>query len=272
MNRGIVSLCLGVVLGLGGCAFRNDQPATVEPGGGASNDANPWKSITSADVVYIGEVHNNQRDHEYELQLVKKMLAHHFRIAVGWEMFARTNQPLLDKFNRHQISLEQLLDQSGFKKSWGVYSPVYAKILTTSAANGIPNVGLNATDRLVHRVAMGQTLNQTEQRQIPTGYKVRRGAFESFVHLLGDHPGMATADLQRYFDAQNIWDQTMADSIVEFHRQNPETKILVLAGRAHVEGGFGVPAYVAQKANLRQLVLVPPSGRRERMHGVQGNQ
>jgi aminopeptidase N len=268
MNRRIVSPCLAVVLGLGGCAFRNHQPVLVEPAGGASNDASLWKSITSADVVYIGEVHNNQRDHEYELQLVKNMLAYHFRIAVGWEMFARTNQPLLDKFDRHQISLEQLLDQTGFKKSWGVYSPVYAKILATTAANGIPNIALNATNRLVHRLAMGQTLNPAEQKQVPTGYKVRPGAFENFVNLLGDHPGMAAADLHRYFDAQNTWDQTMADSIVEFHRQNPETKIIVLTGRAHVQGGFGVPSYVAQKANLRQLVLFPPLGRQEQLYGM----
>ena len=229
----------------------------VAPAGGDANDARLWKSISSADVVYFGEVHNNQSNHEYELQLVKSMLAHHLRIAVGWEMFARNNQPLLDQFNRRQISLAQLLDQSGFRKSWGVYSPVYAKILATTSANGVPNVGLNAENRLVHRVAMGQTLNQAEQSQIPAGYKVRPEAFDNFVNLLGDHPGMATADLHRYFAAQNIWDQTMADSIVEFHRQNPETKILVLAGRAHVQGGFGVPGYVPQKANLRQLVLVP---------------
>ena len=228
----------------------------IEPAGGEGNDTNLWKSIGSADVVYIGEVHNKQSDHEYELNLLKGMLAHHLRIAVGWEMFALMNQPLLDKLNRREISLEQLLDQSGFKKSWGVYSPLYAKILATTAANGIPNIGLNATDRLVHRVAMGQTLDQAEQRQVPSGYRVPPGAFENFVHLLGDHPGMATTDLHRYFDAQNIWDQTMANSIVGFHRQNPETKILVLAGRAHVQGGFGVPGYVSQKADLRQLVLL----------------
>jgi len=257
MNRIFVSLCLAVVFGLGGCALRNQQPVMVAPAGGDGNDPKLWKSINSADVVYIGEVHNNQSNHEYELELVKSMLARHLRIAVGWEMFARSNQPLLDKFNRRQISLEQLLDQSGFKKSWGVYSPVYAKILATTAANCVPNVGLNAEDRLVHRVAMGQTLNQPEKNQIPTGYKVRPGAFENFVNLLGDHPGMASADLQRYFAAQNIWDQTMADSIVEFHRRNPETKVLVLAGRAHVQGGCGVPGYLPQKANLRQLVLLP---------------
>ena len=259
MNGRIATLGLTFVIGFAGCAFRNQPPVAFERAGAKSNDTKLWNSISVADVVYLGEVHSDQRNHEYELELVKSLLARGLRVAVGWEMFSRIDQTLLDEFDRRQISLEQLLDQSGFKKSWGVYSPVYAKILATTVANGIPNIGLNATNTLVHQVAMGQTLNQDERTQLPTGYRVHPGAFENFVNLLGHHPGVAEADLHRYFDAQNIWDQTMADSIVEFHRKNPGTKLIVLAGRAHVQGGFGVPGYVTQKANLRQLVLFPPA-------------
>lgn len=265
MNERIATLCLAFVIGFGGCAFRNHQPVAFERVATKGNDSKLWNSISAIDVLYVGEVHNDQRNHAYELELVKSALAHNIRVAVGWEMFSRIDQPLLDEFDRRQIPLEQLLDQSGFKKSWGLYSPVYAKILATTVANGIPNVGLNATNTLVHHVAMGQTLSQDERRQVPTGYRVYSGAFENFVNLLGDHPGVAAADLHRYFEAQNIWDQTMADSILEFHRKNPGTKLIVLAGRAHVQGGFGVPGYVRQKANLRQLVLFPPLGRREQL-------
>jgi aminopeptidase N len=258
LNLSITSLSLIIVLGLGGCAFRYDRRATViEPTGLKGIDAQLWESIKSADVIYVGEVHDHQQDHAYELRLIEGGPAQHLQVAVGWEMFHRINQPLLDQFDRQRISLNQLLDQTGFKKSWGVYSPVYAKILAATVRKGIPNVGLNATDTLVHHVAMGQALSQTEARAIPTGYRVSSGAFQNFVNLLGNHPGMAKADLHRYFDAQNIWDQTMADSIIEFHRQNPGTKLIVLSGRAHVQGGFGVPGYVAQKANLRQLVILP---------------
>ena len=259
MNGRIATLSLAFVICLGGCAFRNHEPVAFERAGAKGSGTKLWNSISVADVVYIGEVHNDQRNHEYELEFVKSALAQSLRVAVGWEMFSRIDQPLLDEFDRRQISLGQLLDQSGFKKSWGVYSPVYAKILATTVANDFPNIGLNATNTLVHHVAMGQTLSEDERRQVPTGYRVHPGAFENFVNLLGDHPGVAAPDLRRYFDAQNIWDQTMADSILEFHRKNPGTKLIVLTGRAHVQGGFGIPGYVTQKANLRQLVLFPPT-------------
>jgi uncharacterized iron-regulated protein len=75
---------------------------------------------------------------------------------------------------------------------------------------------------------------------------------------LGDHPGMQENDLSRFFAAQNLWDQTMAKTILEFRQKYPKTKLLVLTGRDHVKGGFGIPNYVSQKSSAKQLVLFPP--------------
>jgi len=34
---------------------------------------------------------------------------------------------------------------------------------------------------------------------------------------------------------------------------------LVLTGRGHVKGGFGIPNYVSQRSSAKQLVLFPPA-------------
>ena len=49
----------------------------------------------------------------------------------------------------------------------------------------------------------------------------------------------------------------MADRILEFKRRNPKVKLVVLTGRDHVFGGYGIPFYLRQKAGLQQLVLIP---------------
>ena len=59
------------------------------------------------------------------------------------------------------------------------------------------------------------------------------------------------------FAAQNLWDQTMAGTILEFREKHPESKVVVLTGRGHVSGGYGIPFFVSQKARYRQLVLLP---------------
>jgi hypothetical protein len=49
--------------------------------------------------------------------------------------------------------------------------------------------------------------------------------------------------------------QCIAENIVEYFRDKPDAKLLVLIRRAEIETSHGVPFYVARKLNVRQLVL-----------------
>ena len=49
----------------------------------------------------------------------------------------------------------------------------------------------------------------------------------------------------------------MATRIVDYLAAHPERKLIVLIGRGHVEGGYGVPAFVSQKTDAQQLVVYP---------------
>ena len=216
-----------------------------------------WNRIAAADVIYIGETHSSRKDHLYELELIRGMIRRRIKFAVGWEMFDRTQQSDLNRFNEGRLTLAELFARTGFDKSWATYSPLYARILETTARANIPNIGLNAPTALAHKVAQGEPLSPNEKKQIPTEFRVPAGAYRHFVGLLGEHPGMEPGDLPRFFAAQNVWDQTMAKTILEFHKRNPGTKLVVLTGRGHVQGGFGVSNYVQQKSATKQLVLVP---------------
>jgi uncharacterized iron-regulated protein len=222
-----------------------------------AKEAESWNRIADADVVYIGETHSSRRDHAYELELIQWMIRSRIQFAVGWEMFERTQQAELDRFNKGKLSLAELFARTGFEKSWATYSPLYATILETTARARISNIGLNAPPALAHKVAAGEPLSPGEKKQIPTEFRIPAGAYRHFVGLLGEHPGMAPVDLPRFFAAQNLWDQTMAKTILEFHKRNPTTKLLVLTGRGHIQDGFGVPNYVHQKSAMKQLVLLP---------------
>jgi uncharacterized iron-regulated protein len=216
-----------------------------------------WTRIADADVVYIGETHSSRKDHAYEVELIRAMIGSRIHFAVGWEMFERTQQADLDRFNEGGLSLTQLFARTGFAKSWATYSPLYARILETTSRANIPNIALNASPALAHKLAEGKPLSLREKKQIPTEFRIPAGAYRHFVGLLGEHPGMEKDDLPHFFAAQNLWDQTMAKTILQFHEKKPGTKLLVLTGRGHVQDGFGVPNYVHQKSATKQLVLLP---------------
>jgi len=216
-----------------------------------------WQAVTNANIIYVGETHDRPSDHAYELRLVREMIRRRIAFAIGWEMFDQTQQPLLDAWDRRAIGLQQLFRETGFDRAWAVYSPIYAKILETAQRSARKNVALNATPALVSKVAHGHSLSHRDRMQLPRGFTPSEAGYRNFVSLMGNHPDLPAGHLRSFFAAQNVWDQTMADRILQFNRLQSGEKLVVLAGRGHVAGGFGVPFYVRQKRALRQLILLP---------------
>ena len=216
-----------------------------------------WQAVAKANIIYVGETHDRPGDHAYELRLVREMIRRRIAFAIGWEMFDQTQQPLLDAWDRGAISLQQLFRDTGFDRAWAVYSPIYSKILKTAQRSARTNVALNATPALVRKVAHGQSLSHRQRAQLPRGFTTSEASYRNFVSLMGKHPDLPAGHLRSFFAAQNVWDQTMADRILQFNRLQSGAKLVVLAGRGHVAGGFGVPFYVEQKRTVQQLILFP---------------
>jgi uncharacterized iron-regulated protein len=260
--RFLLFLTLGAAfLLLGACAQKPAQsraPAVgVTSGTLAGADAGFPQALSQAEVIYVGEIHDNPQHHAYEARLIETLARNRARFVVGWEMFDRSQQPALDAWQRGQLTQTQLFQQTGFQHAWAAYSPWYARILNETRRLGIRNLALNARPDLVRKVSRGIRLTPAENRELPRGFSTDEGAFRNFVRMIGAHPGLTRNSLRRFFHAQSLWDQTMASVILDFHAREPQTKVVVLTGRGHVEGGYGIPYFVNQKAHLRQLVLLP---------------
>jgi uncharacterized iron-regulated protein len=215
-----------------------------------------WLGLEKTDVVlYVGETHDDPADHQYELDLVLGLVKRMIQFAIGWEMFDKTQQGTIDAWAAHAISLKEMLAKTDFQKKWGIYSPAYEQILQVAGKAGVRNVALNAPPELPRKIARGEPLTPEEHAMVPTGFVPTQAGYRNFVAMMGDHPGMHAADQRRFFDAQNAWDQTMASQILEFKRRNPKVLLLVLTGRGHVSGGFGIPYYVKQKAHCKQIIF-----------------
>ena len=259
---GISLLASGLPIG---CTNLNKGLALPKAGGPipVSNQRTPsaaerayWSQLAPARIIYIGETHNSNADHEYQLEVLKGLKLRGAKFAVGWEMFEAAQQPLLDQWVDRRLSTEGLLEKTDFQHRWGMYSVMYEKILRWTQSEGVADLALNAPDGLSHKLAAGQALDAAERELLPTGYQPLPGGYEHFVEQMGEAPH-AGANLENFYKAQLIWDQTMATHIVEYLGAHPEGKLVVLLGRGHVDGGFGVPAFVSQKTDAPQLVLYP---------------
>lgn len=252
----LLALLVGGLSSLSCATLAAGRQITKEVRHSQDGDIAFWNTVKQVDVIYVGETHDDPADHEYQIQLIRGLLARKLGFAVGWEMFDWTQQALLEDWHRRRISLDELLSRTDFQKSWGLYSPAYSKILKITGQNRIRNIALNAPAGLPRKIAHGENLTREEQQMMPEGFVATEGAYKNFVSMIGDHPGMQRNDLRRFFDAQEVWDQTMAARILEFAKGHPGGKLVVLTGRGHLLGGYGVPFYVRQKSNLKQLVLL----------------
>ena len=262
---GLVVLLLLSLLGSNACT--NNVPVLALPkAGGPIPVSAPheqtaaerayWEQLASARVIYIGETHNSNSDHEYQFDVLKGLRARGTQVTVGWEMFDLTQQPLLDSWDAHHLSTDVLLEKTDFQRHWGTYSVMYEKILRWTQAEDVPCLALNAPPNLSHKLAQGQALDPPEQALLPTGYHPLPGGYEHFAEQMSQNPH-GGANLENFYKAQLLWDQTMAGRIVDYLAAHPDRKLIVLIGRGHVEGGYGVPSFVSQKSDAAQLVVYP---------------
>ena len=212
-----------------------------------------WDQLAPARVIYIGETHTSNADHEYQFDVLKGLKARGIACTIAWEMFDE-GQQLLDAWDAHHLATDAMLEKTDFQRHWGTFSVMYEKILRWSQGEGIPSLALNAPAALSQKLARGQTLDTSEQEQLPTGYRPLPGGYEHFTEQMNQAPH-AGANLENYYKAQLLWDQTMATRIVEYVNAHPDRKLIVLIGRGHIEGGFGVPAFVSEKTDAPQLLV-----------------
>ncbi len=228
-----------------------------------------WDQLAPARIIYIGETHSSNSDHEYQLDVLKGLKARGLNFTVAWEMFDFTQQPVLDAWNAHHLTTDGLLEKTDFQPHWGTFSVMYEKILRWTETEGVASLALNAPGVTTHKLAQGIPLTPEERTELPSGFRPLNGGYEHFTEQMAQSPH-AGANLENFYKAQLLWDQTMASRIVEFVDAHPDGKLVVLIGRGHIEGGFGVPAFVAQKTDAAQLVVYPggASNAAARVHGT----
>jgi uncharacterized iron-regulated protein len=189
------------------------------------------------------------------------------------EMFQRPFQDVLDQYLAGKITEAQLVEQSEYEKRWGFPWENYAPLLRFAKTNQLPVLALNTPTEVTRKVARSglESLTTDERRYIPPFSEIRtdnaeyrqmvQKAYEQH-HQVGH--GNSTS-FERFFTAQVLWDETMAEKIAQFLEANPDYQVVVLAGQGHIIYGYGIPSRVARRlgnGNLvqRSVLLSPLEG------------
>lgn len=217
--------------------------------------------LAHADEVYVGEIHDQRVQHEAQLWILKGLFyARPGTIAVGMEMFQRPFQGVLDLYLSGEIGEKALLRETEYETRWGYDFGFYRPILRFALDHGVPILALNAPTEWVKKISsVGlEGLSPQERDALPemdlNDPEHRRMVEEAFSR----HPHGGS--IEKFYAIQTLWDETMADTIARFIKPlQGKVQVVVFAGRAHVEGGLGIPKRVVRRVPGTYKIVIPIS-------------
>jgi uncharacterized iron-regulated protein len=220
------------------------------------------QELFKADVVYLGETHSRPEDHQAQLDILSALYQENPKIAVAMEMFQRPFQDALDRYLKGEITEAQLIEQTEYEQRWGFPWEYYAPILRFAQAHQLPVLALNTPTEVTRQVARRglESLSASDRQFIPPLAEIDtddpdyRQMIRKFYDLHHQQGHGNSTSFDRFFTAQVLWDETMAEKIAQFHQANPDYQVVVLVGQGHVVYDYGIPSRVARRLNAEQLV------------------
>ncbi|MBC6472701.1 MAG: ChaN family lipoprotein [Hormoscilla sp. GM102CHS1] len=220
------------------------------------------RELGRADVVYLGENHDSFEDHQAQLEIIQQLTQKNGKVAIALEMFQRPFQKAIDDYLAGKITETQLVAQTEYQERWGFPWKYYAPILRFAKENNLPVLAINTPTEVTRKVARSglEVLTPEDRQYIPPLTEIRtdNAAYRQMLldvfqqHQAGGHGN--SDRFERFFLAQVLWDETMAEAISQFIAANPDYQVVVLAGQGHIVCGHGIPTRVARRLNYRPLV------------------
>lgn len=263
----------GVVLA--GCRGRGETrgpavPVLTEarlfaaPGGARLNEAEVVRAMAGSDVVLIGEQHGHPLGLALAASLFEQLLAsaEGKNAALALEFLGRELQAKLDAYLRGEV------DEAGFRAAAELtkessYPAGHRRMVAAAKAKQRPVIAANATRALVKRARLEglaglRTLPAGQREHVEVPEALTEGKYrEDFMGLMGGHSEVDAATLEGFYRAQNVWDATMAASVVR--ALGTARPVVLVVGSFHVDDAGGLYQRVraaAPEAKVWRLSVV----------------
>ena len=215
------------------------------------------KKVSGFPVIFIGERHTNYEDHKVELDVIRALHREGKKIAIGMEMFQVPYQFALDDYIAGKIDERQFLKKSQYFSRWGFDYNQYREIIEYAKANHIPIVALNIRAGIVDKVSRGglDSLTPKEKKAIPADMDMSNSAYRKRLEdVFYSHPGKL--NFHDFYQAQIIWDETMAHSAAAYMAKNPGVQMIILAGAEHVMYSDGIPDRLKRRTGKDYCTII----------------
>ncbi|MEM8607957.1 MAG: ChaN family lipoprotein [Myxococcota bacterium] len=214
----------------------------------------------ASEVLYVGERHDRPEDHAVQYALLRALYGEDSSLAIGMEMFQVPYQEPLDRWSAGEIDETVLRRDTEYDQRWGYDFGLYRPLLEFARSRGLEVVALNAPREVAFAVAQGgiDGLPDDMAAKLPEldlDDAEHRALFDEKFDAV-QHEIVEGVD--RYYQAQLVWDETMGSRVAEaLERDDGPSRMIVFAGRVHVEQGLGIPRRGARRGAKPFVVVMP---------------
>lgn len=253
----------------------------LDPASGALlNSHDLMKNIARRQVVLLGETHNIAEIHRWQLHVAAALHAHQPNMAMGFEMFPRRLQPVLDEWVTGKLSTAEFLEKSEWYGVWGFPAEIYLPLFHFCRQQQVCMLALNCYRALVTRVGKeGWDAIPVDERDGLTPSAPPTDGHRAYLHKITGGVRMPTRDEgdnepvpDRFIRAQQTWDRAFACNIahaLEEAKDNPPLVIGII-GRGHLEYGHGTPYQLRDLGIDDVAVLLPTSESEHDAEAIRG--
>jgi len=216
-------------------------------------------SAAGKKIVYVGEYHDRFSHHSVELDVIKGLYRKDQKLAVGMEMFQRPFQKTLDDYIKGSIDEREFLKNTEYFKRWGFDYNLYKPILDFARSKKIPVIALNLRREITDKVSKGgmDSLSEEEKKEVPQQMDFSDSEYrDQLKEVFEQHKSTGERDFDFFYESQVLWDETMAMSIDEFLRKNPDHRMVVVAGGGHISYGSGIPKRAFRRNGFDYAVIL----------------
>lgn len=247
----------------------------IVPGSGSgigkASQQNVVTRAAKAAVVLLGETHINADHHRWQLQALAALHAQRPDMVIGFEMFPRRIQPVLDRWVAGELTEKEFLRVAEWDRVWNTDANLYLPLFHFARMNRIPMLALNIEHSLRHKVAAkgfyGVPVEEREGLTRPAEpsdayvdyllpiYKQHDRKNNKQSEVVRDDP-----DFRRFIGGQQLWDRAMAQvlqqPLAKSGKHKPPLAVGIM-GSGHIVHGYGV-AHQLRDLGVKNIVALLP--------------
>lgn len=212
--------------------------------------------MVKRDVVLLGEHHDEEDHHRWQLQTLAALHAQRPDMVIGFEAFPRRVQPVLDRWVAGELTARQFLAEVDWPKVWNLPPDYYLPLFQFARINRIPIVALNVDSSLTKAItakgwdAIPENEREGVGKPAPASKAYRDHLFDVYREhnkVAGNTPGeVAITDpgFVHFVESQTAWDRAMAEALakpIKTAREGKAPLVVGILGGGHIRNGYGVP-------------------------------